>query len=223
MDYPDKLSTVIFTQGCNFRCPYCHNTQLISLTQGILPAREVFAFLDKNRDFLDGIVVTGGEPTLQKNLLSFLAQVKEMNILVKIDTNGSHPEILTKIINRNLADYIAMDLKSNLTVDDYTKTLGVNVPIKMVENIKESARLIIASGLPHEFRTTLARELIDLETIDRLLPLIDGCNAYYLQSVVSDKYSAYSKEVIDAFIDSHQRFNFLQSRSKPHKEGTFTS
>lgn len=213
MDYPGKLATVIFTQGCNFRCPYCHNKQLIAFSKGILSEREIISFLEKNKQFLDGIVLTGGEPILQKDILSFLTKIKEMNLLVKLDTNGTSPEKLKELIFNKLVDYIAMDLKSDMSVEGYSQTLRQQIPEAVINNIKESVGLIITSGLPHEFRTTLAKELNSLEAIKRLLPLVEHCQTYYLQAVVSNQFTPFSQEEIAGFIANNSQFSFLQSRN----------
>ena len=154
IDYPGKLAAVVFTQGCNFRCGYCHNPELV-IPRSIVPwfpEEEVMAFLRSRQEYLEGVVVTGGEPTVQEGLISFLDQLKRLGYFVKLDTNGSHPGVLKQVLSLRLVNYVAMDVKSSLG-----RYGGVtNAPLS-VEKIKESIRAIIDSGIQHEFRTTVVK------------------------------------------------------------------
>lgn len=151
IDFPDKISAIVFTQGCNFKCSYCHNPQLVypDMYQLTIPEEQVFAFLESRKNWLDALVITGGEPTLQPDLIEFIKKVKFMGFLVKLDTNGSNPKILEQIINWKLIDFIAMDIKAPF--DKYN--LVCRVPVNF-ENIKTSINLIKNSGINFLFRTT---------------------------------------------------------------------
>lgn len=153
-DFPGKVAAIVFTQGCNFRCPYCHNRQLIPENPPdgrLISGAAVLRFLECRRGQLDGVVVTGGEPTIQEDLRSFLSQLKALGYTVKLDTNGSRPDVLRCVFEEGLVDFVAMDFKAQLL--EYTRTAGVMVD---VETIADSMRVIAASGIMHEFRTTLA-------------------------------------------------------------------
>ncbi len=181
IDYPGKMAAVIFTQGCNFRCPYCQNARLVepTLYSELIPEGEVLAFLKKRQGKLEGIVVSGGEPTLQPDLISFLDQLKCLGYLVKLDTNGSHPEVLEKIIDLRLINYVAMDIKAPL--EKYNTAAGVSVS---VDSIKESIRVIIHSGIAHQFRTTLVKPLCSAADIQNMRSLVDGAQEYILQPFI---------------------------------------
>lgn len=170
-DYPGHLAAVVFTQGCNFRCPFCHNASLLGGTvdyDKLLPEEEVLRFLRQRRKRLDGLVVTGGEPTLQAALPEFLARVKHLGYKVKLDTNGSRPRVLARLVEAKLVDYIAMDVKAPF--DRYPLLAGTPVA---VGDLEESIAVIAWSRLPHEFRTTYVPGLLTpahLAAIEAMLP-----------------------------------------------------
>ena len=151
IDFPKKSSAVIFTQGCNFRCSYCHNPELVYENLFGVPVREeeVFAFLEQRKNILDGVVITGGEPTLQPDLADFILKIKSKGYFVKLDTNGSNPDIISRLLNKRLLDFIAMDIKAPL--DKYKSVCGVKINI---QNIRKSIEIIKKSNIPFEFRTT---------------------------------------------------------------------
>lgn len=178
IDYPGKLAAVVFTQGCNFRCGYCHNPELVLPREycPVVPEEEVMAFLRGRQEYLEGVVVTGGEPTVQEGLISFLDKLKRLGYLVKLDTNGSRPEVLKQLLSLRLVNYVAMDVKASLIrYDEVT-----NVPVS-TEKIKESIRLIIESGIPHEFRTTVVKALHSSRDLLEILSLVRGSRQYNLQ------------------------------------------
>ena len=193
LDYPDHLAAVIFTQGCNFRCHFCYNPMLVLPRKGEdeknkkekgfspLSTEDLFLFLEKRSGRLDGVVITGGEPTIHVNLPAFIKKIKKIGYDVKLDTNGTNPEMLTYLLEKKLIDYVAMDLKAPF--DRYESVVGVKINYY---NLKKSVKMIIKSGLPHEFRTTVVPGLLkksDLKTMGRL---IKGAQNWYLQSFKSD-------------------------------------
>jgi pyruvate formate lyase activating enzyme len=155
IDFPPNIACTIFTSGCDFRCPFCHNPELVEGTEKTVPSEEFLAFLDSRKGLLDGVCITGGEPTIHgEKLVEIMESIKEKNLLVKLDTNGNHPEILDRVITQGLVDYFAMDLKSSK--NNYSQAAGIEVNI---ERIEKSVDLIRESGVDHEFRTTVVPTL----------------------------------------------------------------
>ena len=182
VDFPGKVAATVFTGGCDLRCPFCHNAPLVLPGRGTsaLDAGAVLDFLASRRGLLDGVVLSGGEPLLQPDAADFLAEVKAMGFAVKLDTNGCHPDALADILDRRLADYVAMDIKNSL--EKYPWTVGV--PGFDTAPVERSARLLMEGPADYEFRTTLVRpfhEVGDMETIGRWLR---GARRYYLQAFV---------------------------------------
>ena len=182
VDFPGKVAATVFTGGCDLRCPFCHNAPLVLPGRGTsaLAAGAVLDFLASRRGLLDGVVLSGGEPLLQPDAADFLAEVKAMGFAVKLDTNGCHPDALADILDRRLADYVAMDIKNSL--EKYPWTVGV--PGFDTAPVERSARLLMEGPADYEFRTTLVRpfhEVGDMETIGRWLR---GARRYYLQAFV---------------------------------------
>ncbi|MDD4476571.1 MAG: anaerobic ribonucleoside-triphosphate reductase activating protein [Patescibacteria group bacterium] len=179
IDYPGKVAATVFTSGCNFRCPFCHNPRLTTISEFESPAfseKEVLDYLNTNKDYLEGVCVTGGEPSLQADLKKFLAEIKSLGLLVKLDTNGSNPEVLENLLAERLVDYIAMDVKSPLEEEAYNYFLpGLNF-----ENIARSVDIIKNSGVDYEFRTTVFPLLAE-EDILEIAESLAGSRAYYLQ------------------------------------------
>ena len=181
LDYPDKISAIVFTYGCNFRCGYCHNPELIVMKNE--PAWTIagfFEFLNTRKGKLDGVVVTGGEPCLQKGLIDFIKQIKDMGFLVKLDTNGTFPSVLKEVLP--FVDYIAMDIKAPLY--KYKTITKVNID---TEKIKESINIIMNSGVEYEFRTTVVKSQLDKKDFEAIGELIKGAEKYYLQKFVPSK------------------------------------
>ena len=178
-DFPGKVAAVVFTQGCNFRCPYCHNAPLISCHEPkelLIPEKQFFEFLECRRNQLDAVVVSGGEPTIHRDLPTFLRRTKDMGFAVKLDTNGSNPEVLKEILENNLVDYIAMDIKAPLS--NYKKLTDT---VSSSEGIQESINVISKSGIDHEFRTTVVEALLTLEDMQAIRKLIPARSTYHLQ------------------------------------------
>ena len=188
IDYPGKICAIVFTQGCNFNCPYCHNPELVLpefYSPGIAES-EVLRFLEKRRGKLDAITITGGEPTLQPDLAEFVASVKKMGYAVKLDTNGSRPEVIRDLIAKGLLDYIAMDIKAPLNKYSQVTRTEINR-----NNIEISIDLIRHAGIDHEFRTTLVKSLIDerdvFEIARTLTGPYQGQEIYVLQKFIPNK------------------------------------
>jgi len=181
-DYPGKTSAVLFTRGCNFRCPYCHNPELVLPKQyaSEICLEKIFSFLKSRKEKLDAVVITGGEPTWHTDLPKFLKEIKEMGFLVKLDTNGNNPEILKSIIQEKNIDYIAMDIKA-----PFEKYTEVSRTLLDTKKIKKSISLIINSGLPHEFRTTVAKPLTTFDDLRKIAERIKGADNYFLQRFVA--------------------------------------
>lgn len=177
IEFPGHIATVVFTGGCNFRCPYCHNADLV-LNAADLPsidATEVLELLAQRRDFVDGLVVSGGEPTLQPGLPDFLRAARELGFTTKLDTNGSRPGVLRHLLAEGLLDYVALDLKTPLA------RYGAVVSLSSSGAVQESIRLILAADVAHEFRTTVVPGIVALTDIPALAQTIAGAQQYYLQ------------------------------------------
>ena len=204
LDFPEHVACTVFTGGCNFRCPFCQNGDLV-LHGGSLPVldeEEVFRVLRKRKGILTGVCVTGGEPTLQRDLDVFLSRVKELGYLVKLDSNGYRPEVLQSLRERGLVDYFAMDIKSS--PENYARTAGVKELDMGL--IRESVDFIRSCGLDYEFRTTVVRELHSSGDFLSIGEWLKGCKAYFLQSyvesegVICKEFSSYSKEELEEFV-----------------------
>ena len=181
IDYPGKIAATVFTAGCNFRCPFCHNPELVELSPETLAIfhgrdKEFFIFLEKRKGILDGICITGGEPTVQRDIIPFMRRIKDMGFSVKLDSNGTRPEILEEVFREGLVDYVAMDIKNGIARYSETTHVVVNE-----ENIRKSIRLIMKSGVPYEFRTTVVPGIQTEEDFEDMAKLIKGARAYYLQ------------------------------------------
>ena len=181
IDYPGKVAAVVFTQGCNFRCPFCHNVELVlpSCFGDLLEEEEILRFLTTRVDKLQGIVVTGGEPTIHEDLPLFLEKIKAMGYAVKLDTNGSRPAVLKELFDRQLLDFVAMDVKA--PAHCYDELAGIKVNIGL---IKESIALIQASGVKHLFRTTFPKPLLGEDDLPGIFSLIHGTHHFCLQPFV---------------------------------------
>ena len=180
LDYPGRVACTVFLGGCDFRCPFCHNFELVV---GPLPTYmeedEFFAFLDKRHGLLDGVAITGGEPCLRRDLPDFIARIKEAGFPVKLDTNGSHPAMLHDLLQRGLVDYVAMDVKNSPA--KYARTVGL--PHIDIAPIDESVQMLKESSIDYEFRTTVVRELHDANDFAEIGRWIAGAHQYFLQPV----------------------------------------
>jgi pyruvate formate lyase activating enzyme len=209
IDYPGKLSAIVFMQGCNFRCPYCHNPELVFPKdfQLSIPASHVFDFLKKRIGKLDAVSITGGEPTLQDNLPEFMQRIKELGFLVKLDTNGTNPEMIEQLIKSDLVDYLAMDIKAPLIKYDKITKAKVNI-----ENIKKSILLIENSEIEYEFRSTLVTNLLSNEDVEDMGLMLGKAKRYFLQKFVStsklenkvNEFSSFSQDSLNLLIHKMQ-------------------
>ncbi len=179
VDYPGHTACLIFTQGCNFRCPFCHNSDLVigANNSNKIDEQVLFDYLDKRKGLIDGVCISGGEPLLQKDIKLFIEKIKEKGYKVKLDTNGSKPDVLENLIEHNLIDYVAMDVKN--VFNKYDLTIGCK---SNVEDIKKSISILKSSSIDYEFRTTIAKELHSLEDIRGILEYLGADVKYYLQN-----------------------------------------
>lgn len=180
IDYPGKIAAVVFTQGCNFRCPYCHNPELVLpvFFHPIIPESIFFRFLEDRRGKIDAVVISGGEPTIHTDLIDFITAIKNRGYLVKLDTNGSHPAVLEKIIDQKLIDYIAMDIKAPF--ERYCELSGCEVSTLPIET---SIRLIESSDIEHEFRTTWETCMLRVSDIDTIHEYVKSAH-YHVQECI---------------------------------------
>ncbi len=185
LDYPGHVAATLFTGGCNFSCPFCHNADLV-LNPGAqpeIPMEEIRAFLRKRQGILDGVCITGGEPTLQPDLKEFVREVRELGYLVKLDTNGYRPEVLERLLDEDLLDYVAMDIKASK--ENYTRAVGFDsdtgVSSIAIEPIERSVELLKGSRIEYEFRTTVVKGIHTVEEFEAIGQWLAGCKAYYLQ------------------------------------------
>ena len=182
LDYPGEIAATVFVNGCNFRCPFCHNASLVlptKLAEGIDEA-EFFDFLDSRRGRLSAVCVSGGEPTLYPDLPEFLSKIRERGYLIKLDTNGFYPGKLKSAIDEGLLDYIAMDIKSSK--ESYGRAVGI--PDIDISPAEESVKLIMSSGVDYEFRTTVTERFHSVEDFEAIGKWLSGCSKYYLQNFV---------------------------------------
>lgn len=184
IDFPGILCCIVFTQGCNFRCPYCHNPELV-LPEKFTPEIEIdsfFQFLKMRKKYLEGVSITGGEPTIHSDLLLFIEKIKNMGFKVKLDTNGSNPEILKKLFGKQLLDYISLDVKGPF--DKYSEIAGVKVDN---EKIKESIEIIKKAKIQYEFKTTVVKSQLSFDDFKKIGEIIKGAKLYFLQKFIPSK------------------------------------
>lgn len=197
LDYPGTVAATIFVGGCNFRCPFCHNGDLVLHSKEMqeYSEDEILSFLKKRKNVLEGVCVTGGEPTLFEELPEFIKKIKDLGYRVKLDTNGSHPQMLAELMEKKWVDYVAMDIKAPL--DKYDKVCGVPVDL---DKIERSVELLKCGEIAYEFRTTIVRELHTKEDILEIGKWLSGAEHYYLQSYqetdknICQGFSAMDKE-----------------------------
>jgi pyruvate formate lyase activating enzyme len=200
VDFPGKIAATVFTSGCNFKCPYCHNSYLIKVREGKKTEEEFFDYLKRRANLIEGVCITGGEPTLWKGLEDFIRHIKELGFEVKLDTNGSRPEVLKRLIDEKLLDYIAMDVKA--PKEKYGLFLQKE---EDVENVIKSIEVIKSSKVDYEFRTTVNERLLTLEDFESIGAIISGAKRYVLQ-----RYK-YNEGVLDKKLSGEENcdLNFI--------------
>jgi pyruvate formate lyase activating enzyme len=177
LDYPGKVASIVFTYGCNLRCGYCHNPELViepCIKEVLISEEYILNYLKKRKGLIDALVITGGEPTLHKDLIPFIKKIKNLGILVKLDTNGTFPDKVTSILKEDIVDYWAMDVKYPI---EYYEDHNMNV-----KNINKSIKLLMNYAKDYEFRTTYVKGLHEIEDAKSIGKLIKGCKNYYIQN-----------------------------------------
>ncbi|MBD5529539.1 MAG: anaerobic ribonucleoside-triphosphate reductase activating protein [Lachnospiraceae bacterium] len=210
LDYPGHVAATLFTGGCNMRCPFCQNSGLVLEpgSQPVISEREVLDFLEKRKGILEGVCITGGEPTLQAQLGDFVRRVRELGYLVKLDTNGYRPEVLRQMLEERVLDYVAMDIKASR--ERYGIACGLpDVELSLIE---ESVNLLKKSRIPYEFRTTVVKGLHSPEEFTAIGQWLQGCRAYYLQSyrdseqVMQPGFASYERRELEEMRERAARY-----------------
>ncbi len=208
LDYPGRVACTIFLGGCNFRCPFCHNAGLVlGKNTESFSEEEILSYLEKRKGLLDGICITGGEPTLRPDLLDFIKKIKALGYAVKLDTNGSNPTLLKRLVKEGLIDYVAMDIKN--CIRKYPETCG-DMSLNL-SPIKESIAFLLEGSIDYEFRTTIVKELHTIEDIETLSCEIKGAKRYFLQNFVdsgdllSFGYSAHDPAVLKDMLEAARK------------------
>lgn len=207
LDYPDKVAATVFTGGCSFKCPYCHNKDLVFLPDDyqFFDENDVLAYLEKRRGILDGVCISGGEPLMQEGLADFIHEIKEMGYLVKLDTNGFYPSKLKELCATGMIDYVAMDIKN--CPERYAETIGLNAEVFHQDNIQESIDFLMHGSVDFEFRTTIVREFHSEEDVEKMAEWIAGDEKYFLQqfvdsgNLIQSGWSAYDYEEMKHLCD----------------------
>ena len=176
LDYPDRISAIVWTSGCNFHCPFCYNKNLALGTAELFPEDQILSFLSKRKKQLEGVVISGGEPLIQEDIIDFIEKIKDLKFLVKIDTNGQFPEKIRKLLEKQLVDYIAMDVKA--PQGKYRQITGIDVDISKID---ASINLIKTKAPAYEFKTTFIPNFLVKEDIIEIAKWLNGADAYYLQ------------------------------------------
>ena len=200
LDYPGKCACTVFLAGCNLRCPYCHNASLVTgQPPEAMTEEEFFSFLARRKGLLDGVCITGGEPTLRKDLPDFIRKIKQMGYLVKLDTNGSNPELLRRLIEEKLVDRVAMDIKNSPEL--YTPTCGGR---EILDHVRASVSILMEARVEYELRTTCCKPFHTLEAMESIGKWLSGAKEYYLQAfvdsgdLVGTGVSGFTKEEMEA-------------------------
>ncbi len=215
VDWEGKVASVIFLPGCNLRCPFCYNADLVLRPEKLptLPFDKIKDYFDKHEGWIDGVVITGGEPTIHENLPILCEEIKKQGLPVKVDTNGTNPRMIRKIIDEGLIDYVAMDVKAPLTENAYSKAAGVNAAT-LLASIEETAGKLCDGQIDYEFRTTLVPTLHETRDIEKICEQIKDCRKYALQNFKTDvetidphfqDLKPFSRAEIDAIFETAKR------------------
>lgn len=210
LDFPGRLACTVFTTGCNFRCPFCHNASLVLPGKGEhIETEQVISFLKKREGVLEGVCITGGEPCFQDGIEEFIQEVRSMGFLVKLDTNGSFPEKLSSLLEKKLLDYVAMDIKTSK--ENYLRVCGIKNE-RLLQNVIESVEILKKSSVEHEFRTTTAKELQTSDDFERIGEWLKGEKRYFIQQyradgeLIGEELTPYEKEELLTFADIMRRY-----------------
>lgn len=210
LDYPGHMACLIFTGSCNYRCPFCQNRDLVlhPTSQPVIPEEEFFAFLKQRRGILEGVCISGGEPTLWPDLADFIKKIRSLGYKVKLDTNGSRPDVVASLLSEDLLDYVAMDIKNSPA--KYPETIGLCADACPIDAVRKTVSLLMASNIPYEFRTTVVKELHSEADLLEIGHWLNGAKAYYLQpfkdcgtlvGCAAGTYHSYSSDELKHFIN----------------------
>jgi pyruvate formate lyase activating enzyme len=223
IEYPGRISAIVFLGGCNLRCQYCYVPHLVLpeeiKKQKEIPQREIFSFLKERRNFLEAVAITGGEPTINKDLPNFIKKIKKLGYLVELETNGTNPEMLKSLIEEKLIDYVATDVKHRLdSFEKYKEITGWVLTREMFENIKKSVKILLSGKVDYELRTTIMKEFHKKEDILEIYKEIQGAKVYYLQNyqknhTISGKtFTPFDEKEIEKIVKEGQKFVNIKYR-----------
>lgn len=210
LNYPDKVACTIFTSGCNLRCPFCHNSGLVTNNYNEISFDSIYEYLKKRIGILDGVCITGGEPLIHADIKDYIKKIKDLGYLVKIDTNGCNPKLLKELIDLKLVDYIAMDIKNIYSKYDITSGVKVNI-----DNIKKSISIIENSGIDYEFRTTIVKEFHSTQDIKEILSYISCNSNYYIQNFKN------SNDVFNRNLSSFSEKELVEMKNKINNKNIY--
>lgn len=210
LNYPDKVACTIFTSGCNLRCPFCHNSGLVTNNYNEISFDSIYEYLKKRIGILDGVCITGGEPLIHADIKDYIKKIKDLGYLVKIDTNGCNPKLLKELIDLKLVDYIAMDIKNIYSKYDITSGVKVNI-----DNIKKSISIIENSGIDYEFRTTIVKEFHSTQDIKGILSYISSNSNYYIQNFKN------SNDVFNRNLSSFSEKELVEMKNKINNKNIY--
>lgn len=210
LNYPDKVACTIFTSGCNLRCPFCHNSGLVTNNYNEISFDSIYEYLKKRVGILDGVCITGGEPLIHADIKDYIKKIKDLGYLVKIDTNGYNPKLLKELIDLKLVDYIAMDIKNIYSKYDITSGVKVNI-----DNIKKSISIIENSGIDYEFRTTIVKEFHSTQDIKEILSYISSNSNYYIQNFKN------SNDVFNRNLSSFSEKELVEMKNKINNKNIY--
>lgn len=216
IEYPGRISAVIFLAGCNLRCQFCYVPHLV-LPERIrkikpIPERKIFSFLKERKKFLEAVAISGGEPTINKELFGFIKKIKKLGYLIELETNGTNPRMLKNLIEKKLVDYVAMDIKQNLIFKKYNEIVGGVLTKKLFENILKSIKILISGKVEYEFRTTIMKEFHKKKDILEICKKIERAKRYFLQNyeknetVSSKKFTPFEEKEIEEIVREGKRY-----------------
>jgi pyruvate formate lyase activating enzyme len=223
IEYPGRVSTIVFLGGCNLRCQFCYVPHLV-LPEEIekqkkIPQKEIFSFLKERKNFLEAVAISGGEPTINKELPDFIRKIKKLGYLVELETNGTNPEMLKYLIEEKLIDYVAMDVKHRLdSFEKYKEITGLVLTKEMFENIKKSVKILLSGKVNYELRTTIMKEFHKKEDILEICKEIQGAKVYYLQNyqknhTISGKtFTPFEEKEIEEIVKEGRKFVNIKYR-----------